>query len=149
MDVQIREVRAGEGEAWLGLRERLWPQSSREDLSREREEIAADPRRNGVLVAVTGGELVGFVEVSIRDWAEGCVTRGVGYIEGWYVSPEHQRRGIGRRLIEAAEGWARSRDCTEMGSDADLDNVVSHQAHKALGYREVGPIMLFSKRLGA
>ncbi len=146
--MDIRELRSDEHQAWLGLRELLWPDFTREELTREQAEILADSRRNRVLVAASpGGELVGFAEVSVRDWAEGCCTRPVGYIEAWYVRPSYRRTGIGRRLIEAAEDWALSRGCTEMGSDADLWNEVSHRAHAALGYAEVGRAVLFSKRL--
>ena len=65
-----------------------------------------------MLVAVDpGGELVGFVEVALRDWAEGCSTRPVGYIEAWYVEPSHRRLGIGRTLIEAAEHSVHRHGC--------------------------------------
>jgi aminoglycoside 6'-N-acetyltransferase I len=71
----------------------------------------------------------------------------VGYIEAWYVKPEHRRSGIGRRLIEAAEQWTLSRGCTEMGSDAELHNEVSHAAHRALGFVEGIRVVQFSKKL--
>jgi aminoglycoside 6'-N-acetyltransferase I len=146
--VEIRTLRPDEHDAWLRLRERLWPDTAREELERELEEILSDAGRNSVLVAASpAGGLVGFVEVALRDWAEGCATRPVGYIEGWYVEPGHRLSGVGRRLIEAAERWARSRGCTEMGSDADLGNEVSSGAHRALGYAEVARLVLFSKRL--
>lgn len=110
--------------------------------------MLADSQRNVVFVAATDrGRLAGFVEASIRDWAEGCSTRPVGYIEGWYVVPEYRRSGVGRQLIDAAEQWARSRGCSEMGSDALLDNVISYAAHRALGYREVERVVAFSKKI--
>ena len=110
--------------------------------------ILDDPKRNAVFVARReNGELVGFIEAALRDWAEGCHTRPVGYVEGWYVDPEFRRRGIGRRLVEAAETWARSRGCTEMGSDALEENSLSHRAHAALGYAEVERVVTFAKKL--
>lgn len=81
------------------------------------------------------------------DWAEGCVTRPVGYIEAWYVKPEQRRSGLGRQLMRAAERWVLSRRCTEVGSDAELQNEVSHEAHRALGYVEVTRLVLFAKKL--
>jgi aminoglycoside 6'-N-acetyltransferase I len=146
--VEVRPLRATEYGAWLALRERLWPESARDLLTREQLDIIADSERNAVLVAGTpGGPLIGFIELAIRDWAEGCDTQPVGYIEGWYVEPAYRRTGVGRRLVEAGEAWARGRGCTEMGSDADLANDTSHRAHRALGYREVERIVLFSKRI--
>jgi GNAT superfamily N-acetyltransferase len=145
--VEIRRLQHDECGEWLHLRESLWPGSSREELRREQEEILADPGKNCLFVAAVAGSLVGFVEVALRDWAEGCGTRPVGYIEAWYVNPEHRRSGIGRELMKAAEHWALSRGCTEMGSDAELHNSVSHGAHGALGYDEVTRLVLFSKKL--
>ena len=57
------------------------------------------------------------------------------------------QRLTGRRLIEAAEQWAQSRGCTEMGSDAEIANTLSHRAHAALGYEEVERVVSFAKRL--
>ncbi len=145
--MEILKLRSDEHDAWLTLRELLWPGSTREELTREQAEIIADSQRNCVFVAAAEDGLVGFVEVSLRDWAEGCSSRPVGYIEAWYVDHAHRRRGIGRQLFEAAEAWALSRGCTEMGSDAEFGNEVSQQAHRALGYAEVLRIVLFSKRL--
>lgn len=145
-NAEIRPLDRSEHDDWLRLREQLWPDVPRTQLANEQLEILADPKRYGVFVAALPG-LVAFVEVSIRDWAEGCMTRPVGYLEGWYVAPEHRQSGIGRRLIQAAESWAQQRGCTEMGSDADLWNQVSHAAHRSLGYVEVGRSVLFSKRL--
>ena len=148
--VEIGELSFSERAAWHRLRASLWPEIPKDELDPEEDLILGDPRRNAVFVARlhgSGGELVGFVEAALRDWAEGCRTRPVGYIEGWYVAPEHRRRGVGRRLVEAAEQWARSRGCTEMGSDAEIANTLSHRAHAALGYEEVERVVSFAKRL--
>lgn len=145
--MDIRLLRSDERAAWLTLREGLWPESSTDALSNEQAEILADSARNAVFVAAADGKLVGFIEVALRDWAEGCASRPVGYIEGWYVEAGHRRQGIGRRLVEAGEAWAASRGCTEMGSDALLDNTLSHRAHVALGYREVERLVLFCRKI--
>jgi aminoglycoside 6'-N-acetyltransferase I len=93
------------------------------------------------------GGLCGFVETSVRPWADGCSHRPVGYVEGWYVDHDTRRQGIGRALIKAAESWARGKGCREMASDAELWNTLSHQAHTALGYEETARLVLFRKDL--
>ncbi len=90
---------------------------------------------------------IGVVELSLRAYAEGCQSDNVAYVEGWYVVPEVRGRGVGRALIEAAEGWARRQGCTELGSDTQLDNATSAAAHRALGFSEVGQIRCFRKPL--
>jgi aminoglycoside 6'-N-acetyltransferase I len=146
--MEIRAPRTEEHLTWLQLRALLWPDHPRQMLEREQANILQEPERNAVFVAATtGGTLVGFIEAAIRDWAEGCETEDVGYIEAWYVLPEHQRQGIGRLLVEAAEAWAASRGCSEMASDAELWNELSHKAHRALGYQEVMRLVCFRKEL--
>jgi aminoglycoside 6'-N-acetyltransferase I len=71
----------------------------------------------------------------------------VGYLEGWYVVPEVRRQGIGAQLMAAAEDWARGQGCTEIASDALIDNENSHRAHRALGFEETGRVVNFRKPL--
>ena len=103
-----------------------------------------------VLVAADEtGALIGFAELSIRSVAESCDTDRVAYLEGWYVDPLVRRRGIGRALVAAAEDWARAQGCTEFGSDTEIDNMVSREAHHALGFEETGDIRCFRKVLSS
>lgn len=146
--MQIRTLRRDEREPWLEMRRLLWPEASREELESELDEILDASEESAVLVAARDdGVLAGFVEVALREWAEGCTTSPVGYIEAWYVRPEHRRAGVGRALIDAAERWAAARGCTEMGSDTELANSVSQAAHRALGYGECLRLVCFKKRL--
>jgi aminoglycoside 6'-N-acetyltransferase I len=146
--MEIRPIRLEEYPTWLNFRNLLWPDSDLDELKAEQDEIIEDVENQTALVAVLpGGELAGFIEVSLRKWAEGCSTHPVGYIEGWFVAEPHRRTGVGRKLVEAAETWAMSKGCTEMGSDAETWNEVSFQAHKALGYTDVMRLVCFSKIL--
>ncbi len=100
-----------------------------------------------LLAADESGHVVGFAELSIRNYAEDCVTDRVAYLEGWYVVPDWRRRGVGKALVVAAETWARSQGCTEFGSDALIDNETSAAAHRALGFEETVQIRCFRKQL--
>jgi GNAT superfamily N-acetyltransferase len=61
--------------------------------------------------------------------------------------PDVRRGGVGRALIEAVEDWARERGFRELGSDALLDNVLSHTAHQRLGFEERERTVTFRKFL--
>jgi len=101
-----------------------------------------------VLVAELDGAVVGFVQVGLRSHADGCDTsQPVGFVEGWYVEPGHRLLGVGGALIRAAEAWSRSQGCTEMASDAEIDNGVSVRAHEALGFDVVDRCVHFKKQL--
>jgi aminoglycoside 6'-N-acetyltransferase I len=129
------------------LRQALWPDGSEADHQRELERFFAGPQTAPVLVAEDPSGLLGFAELSIRPYAEGCETDRVGFLEGWFVRPEARHRGIGRRLVAAGEEWARSAGCREFASDAEAENEESAAAHRALGFTEVGLIRCFRKDL--
>jgi aminoglycoside 6'-N-acetyltransferase I len=93
------------------------------------------------------GQLCGFIEVGQRPYAEGCETSPVAYFEGWYVDPDMQQQGVGRRLVQTAEAWAKNNGFAEIASDALLENQRSIEAHKALGYNEIERIVCFAKKL--
>ena len=131
--------------AYLPLRMALWPDSAASFELEVAEILEAE--HLAAFVAEQDGNLVGFVEASLRGYAEGCDSSPVGYLEGWFVAPAYRLTGIGRRLVQAAEGWARAQGCTEMASDSELSNTPSHQAHARLGYQEVERIVCFRKAL--
>lgn len=146
----VRPVTPADRAAWVRLRRTLWPDGSEAEHGEETDRFFSGLSRNPLAVFVAedpAGGLVGFAEVSIRFYAEGCLTDRVGYLEGWFVTPEVRGRGIGRALVSAAEEWARSQGCTEFASDAEADNEQSALAHRALGFAEAGTVRCFRKNL--
>jgi aminoglycoside 6'-N-acetyltransferase I len=131
------------------MRQALWPSAPGEHA----QEIASffrGDRRNPaeVLLAVDdSGRAVGFAEVSIRPYAEGCYSGRVAYLEGWYVDEAVRRQGIGAALVRAAEEWGRAQGCTELGSDTETENLDSAAAHRSVGFTEVERIICFRKTL--
>jgi aminoglycoside 6'-N-acetyltransferase I len=145
--IRIRAACDEDSHEWLRMRRALWADCPDDEQTREIDEIRRSDSTAVYLAERPGRGLCGFLEVSIRPWADGCTTMPVGYLEGWYVDPDVRRQGVGRALVEAAEQWARSKGCRQMGSDTELWNKVSHQAHAALGYVETLRHVLFKKNL--
>ena len=143
----VRLVQMGDEEEWLRLRFALWPESTLDELRAELEGVMADPKQAVFVVSRPNGELGGFLEASLRTFAEGCYTSPVGYIEGWYIDPDLRQQGYGAGLVQAAETWAAALGCREMASDALVDNALSLQAHTALGYQEVERLIHFRKEI--
>src|SRR5262245_36380783 len=98
----------------------LWPDASAEEHSRELVPkvegrstrllpvavFVAD--RSGIEGNTNRTDVIGFVEVGLRSHADGCdESHEVGFVEGWFVAKEWRNRGIGRKLVAAAEDWAR------------------------------------------
>lgn len=155
--IRIRTLTPEDLRSWIRLRRALWPAHTLQELTRDAEMLLESRSREGfrrasklatvLLAKGDSGEVVGFAEVVLRPYADGCRSSPVGYLEGWYVKPRYRRSGVGRALVRAAEGWARSRGCTEMASDAKILNSTSRTAHRALGYREVARLVHFRRDL--
>src|SRR5215471_10104862 len=153
MHIGIRQAKPADRDRLAQLREALWPETSAAEHARELESILAGdvpgamPLINFV-AETTDGTLIGFAEVDLRSHADGCdPARPVGYLEGWYVAGEYRRLGIGRRLLSAAEDWARSHGCVEMASDTWIDNELSQSCHHALGFEVVDRCVPYRKLL--
>ena len=132
------------------MRRALWPDDETDSHASETEAFLAGKLSMPLAVLIAhdaAGTPLGFAELSIRGYAEDCVTDRVAYLEGWYVIPEARRRGVGRALVAAAEQWGRAQGCTEFGSDALIDNESSAAAHRALGFVETVQIRCFRKQL--
>lgn len=131
----------------------LWPRSSAEEHAQELTAILGGnpPVTTPLIILVAeanDGRLVGFLEVDLRSHADGCnPAQPVGYIEGWYVTQDHRHQGTGKRLLAAAEDWARSHGCVEMASDTWIDNEVSQRVHESLGYEVVDRCVHYRKML--
>ena len=143
----IRRVTAADKNAWLAMRQALWPECPHDEQVAEMAGIISAENEAALVAVSSAGEPLGFLEASIRLWVDWCDTRPVGYVEGWYVRPEFRRRGVGRALVAAAEQWVTDRGCVEMASDAYVSNLVSQQAHEALGFEQHESVVRFRKRL--
>jgi aminoglycoside 6'-N-acetyltransferase I len=152
-DICIRHAQPSDRDQLVPMREALWPTASAEEHAEElRQILEGKPPVTMpliILVAETSDRLLaGFLEIDLRSHADGCnPSRPVGYVEGWFVAQNHRHNGIGRKLLTAAEDWARSQGCVEIASDTWIDNEVSQRVHEALGYEVVDRCVHYRKTL--
>ena len=144
--MRIRRYEKSDWSELLRMSRALFPDLAVEDEAEMRGTLAKADAAVFVLERESGG-LGGFIEAGTRSVADGCTSSPVGYVEAWYVDPDARKSGHGRALLAAGESWARSMGYTEMASDALLDNLVSHEAHKRSGYIEVDRVVIFRKPL--
>jgi aminoglycoside 6'-N-acetyltransferase I len=130
------------------MRAALWPDEDPGQLASELDEFLADPTQVAfVAERDEAGRLCGFAEASVRRYANSNDESPCAFLEGWWVDQDVRRAGVGRALLAAVEDWARAQGFTELGSDALLDNTLSHLVHRALGFEERERVIYFRKWL--
>ncbi|HEY3920105.1 MAG TPA: GNAT family N-acetyltransferase [Stellaceae bacterium] len=143
----IRELRASDRAAWAAMRAALWPE---EDAAAHGAAIDTLLRRENAwsFVAETAeGQPLGFAEVAIRPYANGCESQPIAFLEGIWIDAPSRRHGIGRRLIDHVEAFLLAHGFRELGSDTPLDNLASQDAHRSWGFDETERVIYFRRRL--
>lgn len=133
-------------QSWAEMRFRLWPSATVREHLLELQQSLELPTFKG-WVAIDGDRYLGFAEASIRPFANGCDSRPVVFFEGVWIDERHRKSGLGRKFVEAVEAWARSLGIGEVGSDAELQNTLSHLCHLKWGFEETERVIYFRKKL--
>lgn len=145
----IREATPEDSTELVRMRCALWPGSREEHASEVQTFFSGDSNQiDGVFVAEnTPGRLIGFIELRLRDYAEGASISPVPYVEGWFIDEVFRSQGVGKALMQRAEEWARAGGFSELASDTEVENKTSFKAHTSLGFEETDRIVCFLKKL--
>jgi aminoglycoside 6'-N-acetyltransferase I len=144
----VRETRAGDRAAWAAMRAALWPEERAAAHASAIDALLARENAWSFIAHAADGASLGFAEIAIRPYANGCDSQPVAFLEGIWVDEPFRRRGIGARLIEHIEAFLAARGFSELGSDTPLDNLSSQDAHRRWGFAETERVVYFRKRLG-
>lgn len=151
MGIAFRLARLADAEKLTGLVEELGYPSSAAEVRARLARLLAEPDQAVFVVEqqaaaqVAEGELLGWIHVqevlSLAGDPAGLVT-------GLVVARDARRRGLGRGLMDAAEGWARARGLASMRLRSRARRVESHAFYRRLGYALVKKQLQFRKDLG-
>lgn len=84
-----------------------------------------------LFVAVDGSEVLGYIQLS--DY-ENTYYRPLKNLITLATSPRHQRRGVGKRLLEAGEEWARADGAFGVRLVTGQNRVDARRFYAANGY---------------
>jgi len=130
----IRAAAAADLRASAALRMALWPDES-DAFGGVAEALQREDAAN-FLAFAGAGHAIGFADVTLRqDYVNGTDSSPVGFLEGWYLAQEWRGRRVGRALLREVLEWTRAQGCSEMASDALIDDAAAQDAHRACGVR--------------
>ena len=133
---------------WLDLTLKLWQDVSRAEMQEGLENILKSEREAGFIARNDDGKTMGFINLSLRsDYVAGATSSPVAYVEGIYVKDEYRHQGVGKYLIDFASQWALEHGCTQLASDALIDNTISYEFHTKVGFQEVDRVVTFIKQI--
>ena len=147
MSVLVRKMKGSDIPDWIVMRRQLWSDTSDVVHRKDMGNMISGTTSFAYIALADNDEKAGFAEVSIRDYANGCTRQPVPFLEGIWVSSDHRREGVGRKLIEAITAEMRSQGYSELCSDADDQNFESHRAHENWGFEETARVIYFRKSL--
>ena len=101
------------------------------DVSSRWRQIASQPR-DRVVVAVSGGQVVGWVHLHVWVGLESGPDVEIG---GLVVDERHRGAGIGRVLMKEAEEWARQQNCRRVRLRSNVVRTAAHLFYQRIGYR--------------
>jgi GNAT superfamily N-acetyltransferase len=100
--------------------------------------------RHHIAVAASGDDVLGWTHVEHRFSLEGGDR---AELMGLVVDANARRGGLGRELVEAAEGWALSRGLSSLVVRSNAARELSHPFYLALGYSRDKTQHVYSKAL--
>lgn len=146
MKISIEAVQRNQFAAWRQLRLTVYG-----DLDPEFDQLEmtryCEAHDKECFLAMVDREVCGMIEVSLRNVVDGCSTSPVGYIEGIVVLPSHRGRGVARALFTKGEEWCRLMGCSEIATDAEVDNVSAQSFHEHMGFQETYRVVEYRKDL--
>jgi N-acetylglutamate synthase-like GNAT family acetyltransferase len=129
-EIAIRDARAADSTAVAALLAQLGYPTAPANVVRRLERLAEDAS-NRVLVAEIGGSVVGaYLRPLIHQDA------GFVRIACLIVEDQWRDRGVGRRLVDAVEGWARAQGCDVAEVTSGNQRLDAHRFYEGLGYAE-------------
>lgn len=104
-----------------------------------------DHNRECVYVATINDNVVGFVHV---EKYEPLYIPKIGNILGLAVSSNYQRKGIGRKLLTAAEKWAKEHGLEAIRLNSNEKRTEAHAFYRTMGYVDNKKQLRFIKSFG-
>ena len=114
------------------------------DEMTQRLTVLLSNERHHVAVAASGERLLAWLHVEHRSSLEGGER---AELMGLIVDSTARRGGLGRKLVDVAENWARARGLASLTVRSNAARELSHPFYESLGYSRAKTQHVYSKAL--
>ncbi len=128
-DIEIRTVKRSDAKSLALLSTELGYPARTAQVNKRLAHLAADPMHR--IFVAEFDDVVGWIQVSAVETLESGT---FAEILGLVVAKSFQDRGIGTRLVAAAETWARRKKCRRIRVRTNIVRVQAQKFYKKLGY---------------
>jgi GNAT superfamily N-acetyltransferase len=142
LPVGIRSAAAADLPALTRLCGELGYASDPGQVQRRFARVAADPEHHIFVAEDASGRVLGWVHVHLTKLLESDLR---GEVAGMIVAPEARGRGVGRRLMQAAEAWTKGRGGAQVSLRCNLVRTEAHAFYERLGYKVAKTQLNFRK----
>ena len=119
----------------------------------DRERILNDLQTETLFACREGGEVLGIVvlnetqdeEYEEINWSTSANDKNI-VVHRLAVRPDQQGKGLGRKLMDFAEQWARENDYDAIRLDTYSQNPRNQRFYRNRGYKDLGPVYLKYKK---
>ena len=143
-EILIRPARSEDAASLAALATQLGYPSTPEQVEMRLDEIRRDPRQRVRVAQTADGVVVGWVHVAVGSTLE---SDPQAEIQGLVVEERVRGKGIGRRLMEEAEAWARDEGVPGIRLRSNVVREAAHAFYQHLGYRITKTQHTFVKEL--
>lgn len=145
--MKISKVAKKDFADWVTLGIEFWSQHSQNGIKKDFKRMLGSKKEQS-FICRDNSKPIGFINVSIRtDYVEGSKTSPVGYLEGVYVKKNYRKKGIAKMLFKEAQKWFTKKKVSEIGSDAEVNNKISYQFHKSIGFKKGETLIHFIRKV--
>jgi GNAT superfamily N-acetyltransferase len=124
--------------AWQRRRDQWTPEVSARGWERHLRARDAAPDRTRGCYLVAEDELGAIIAIAAADAAERDPTGTVGEVGSLYVRPDHQRRGLGRRLVQHLAACLADKGFRSLHIAVLTANLEARRFYEALGGQHIG-----------
>lgn len=89
-----------------------------------------------VLVVEADNKIVGYINTTIKSLPQIYVHNKEAYVLGLFISQEYRKKGLGKKLLEETEKWAKRKGVFAISLRVVTENKPAFQAYKKLGFFE-------------